>query len=169
MSNHVALLRGINVGGNALPMAALRKLCIKAGFQNVQTYIQSGNVAFESEKPASVIQAELEAALESHLKKPIPVILRTPESLAEVLLKNPFPDAVPSKVGVLFLPGSVTEDIMEGMAIPGREVVVVAGIELYIHYPDGMGRSRLKLPKAVAGGTMRNINTVAKMVEKFGK
>jgi uncharacterized protein (DUF1697 family) len=164
MTKYIAFLRGINVGGVILPMSELKILCENSGFKNVRTYIQSGNVLFESSEPPDVVSGALEKALEGKLKRKIPVILRTAAELLSVCSANPFDDANPSRVGVLFLKSGVSGDLMDGVEIAGREEVVVSGKELYIHYPDGMGRSKLKLPKVVSDGTMRNMNTVTKLV-----
>ena len=76
---------------------------------------------------------------------------------------NPFPEAVPSQVGVLLVTEPVAENVLAEFVIPGREEVVPGRREVYVHYPDGMGRSKLKWPLSLRGGTMRNINTLAKL------
>lgn len=163
MRTYIALLRGINVGGFTFPMEDLRNVCREAGLENVRTYIQSGNVLFESDKNEKSLCTLLEATLETHKDKHIPVIMRTSEDIKTVMDNNPFPNANPSRVGVLFLSKAAPGDLIEQTKIPGREEIAVSGREIYIHYPDGMGRSKLKLPKTVKDGTMRNINTVAKL------
>jgi len=147
-------------------MEELRKLCKKIGFKNVRTYIQSGNVLFESNQSEAELVVELEFALAEKKAWNIPVIIRNRDEFEAVLAANPFQKANPARVGVLFLREPTPPDLMKEIEIPGREQVVVSGRELYIHYPDGMGRSKLKLPKTVAAGTMRNINTVARLVQK---
>jgi uncharacterized protein (DUF1697 family) len=145
-------------------MSELKPLCENSGFKNVRTYIQSGNVLFSSAMPPDVLMGKLEKNLEGKLGRRIPVVLRTVSQLQAVCAANPFPESNPSRVGVLFLKDDPPGDIMEGVEIIGREEVVVSGKELFIHYPDGMGRSKLKLPKSVKDGTMRNMNTVTKLV-----
>lgn len=163
MTRYIALLRGINVGGVILPMAELRTICETAGLKNVRTYIQSGNVLFDSSEEEDALVSLLEARLEAHKTRQIRVVIRTGRELEATLSGNPFPHAPGARVGVLFLPETPPADLLEDLVIPGREEVVASGRELLIHYPDGMGRSKLKLPKAVAAGTMRNMNTVAKL------
>ena len=107
----IAFIRGINVGGaNKLPMADLRQMCEDIGLENVRTYIQSGNVIFESELDAPTVIEQLEVALEEKMGKPILVSIRTADELASVLDANPFPDADPAKVGVMFFKEPVDVD-----------------------------------------------------------
>ena len=78
MPAYVALLRAVNVGGTGkLPMTTLTNLSEKAGFANVQTYIASGNVVFESKKGEAAVKAALESALERYAGKPVSVFVRT--------------------------------------------------------------------------------------------
>jgi uncharacterized protein (DUF1697 family) len=165
MAVFVALLRAVNVGGTGkLPMAELRALCETAGFENVQTYIQSGNVVFTSELGAAKVQQKLERALHESMGKPVGVHLRTPTELEDVLERNPFKRAEPNRLLVLFLDRAVPKDALAGLEIPGREKVEASGREIFIYYPDGMGRSKLKIPLAKVA-TGRNLNTVKKMLE----
>jgi uncharacterized protein (DUF1697 family) len=158
----VALLRAVNVGGTGmLPMKDLSALCLNLGFKNVRTYIQSGNVVFESPLAEAKIHATLEQALEKRMGKKIDVILRSAAELRSILQANPFPDVEPAKVAVVFL--SEAPPKLETIAGPDGEQVRAAKREIYIHYPNGMGRSKLKLPPSVRSGTVRNINTVSKL------
>ncbi len=170
MAIYIALLRGINVGGNTIfPMAELKAICESAGFKNVRTYIQSGNVLFESELTEAQQVKVLEDAIQTSKQRYIPVMIRSSTAMEEVLMRNPFPEAVPAQVGVLFLTNPVPADLFKGVPIPGKEEVMVAGREIYIHFPDGMGRSKLKFPKIKEEGTMRNMNTVSKLVQLVNK
>lgn len=165
MTTFIALLRGINVGGNTMfPMAALKAICVEVGCKNVRTYIQSGNVVLESDLTEAQLIKALEEAIEAKQQKHIPVVIRSIKEMEAVLADNPFPNAVPAQVGVLFLTKAAPKEVFKDVPIPGREEIVVAGREIYIHYPDGMGRSKLKLPKMPEQGTTRNINTVGKLV-----
>jgi uncharacterized protein (DUF1697 family) len=76
---------------------------------------------------------------------------------------NPFPDAVLSQVGVLLVMELMAENILAEFVILGREKVVPGKREVYVHYPDGMGRSKLKWPLSLRSGTMRNITTLSKL------
>jgi uncharacterized protein (DUF1697 family) len=65
---------------------------------------------------------------------------------------------------VVFLHKTASADLLRGLVIPGREEVQAVGREIFVHYPDGMGRSKLKLPPLATQGTARNLNTVGKLV-----
>lgn len=166
----VALLRGINVGGNnILPMTELKALCEEAGFKNVSTYIQSGNVIFESKVAEEKAALKLQKALKSKLENPVSVMIRTIEELETIISNNPFPSANPSQVGVLFLEQIVDKSIVRNFSKMETEEIVSGKREIYIHYPNGMGRSKLKFPKIAENGTVRNINTVKKLAELANK
>ncbi|MBA3853710.1 MAG: hypothetical protein C0503_04790 [Gemmatimonas sp.] len=160
MPTHIALLRAINVGGTGkLPMTELRALCEGLGFANVRTYIQSGNVVFESRLSAKRAQQALEDALEARLGKRHAVLLRSVEELASIETRNPFPDADPKQLLIVLLDAPPPRDALAAVKIPGRERLHLDGRELFIHFPDGMGRSKLKIPLA-GEGTGRNLNTI---------
>lgn len=164
MSVFVALLRAVNVGGTGkLPMSELRALCEDAGFERVTTYIQSGNVVFSSRLPGARVQQKLEAALAAKLGKAVGVHLRTPFELAAIVRRNPFEHAAPNRLLVLFLERAPPRNALAAIEIPGREELRLAGREVFIHYPDGMGRSRLKIPFAKTA-TGRNLNTVVRLL-----
>ena len=166
MNTHVAFLRGINVGGNTMvSMKDLAAICTHIGFDNVRTYLNSGNVIFQSSLPEAELQRILEKALSGKTGKDIGVVIRSPGELERVVKGNPFPEAVPSQVGVLLVTEPVTENVLAEFVIPGREKVELGGREVYVHYPDGMGRSKLKWPPSLRGGTVRNINTLTKLAE----
>ena len=165
MAAFVALLRAVNVGGTGkLAMADLVKLCVKAGFTDVKTYIQSGNVVFDSSASEARVKAALEKSLAAKLGKPVGVLLRSGAELDRILAHNPFKQAAPNRVIVLFLDKAPAADALAGVKAPGGEELVLRGRELYIHYPDGQGVSKLKVPLAQVG-TGRNLNTVAKLAE----
>jgi uncharacterized protein (DUF1697 family) len=164
MTVYVALLRAINVGGTGkLSMNDLATLCTGLGFADVRTYIQSGNVVLSSRKAEGAVRRALETALSEVLGKPADVAVRSGAEMAAVLAANPFPKVLPAKVGVAFLPGLMPQGALKEIVIPGGEEVSIGRREAYIHFPDGMGRSRLKLPKAWGPATVRNINTVARL------
>jgi len=166
MNTHIAFLRGINVGGKTMvSMKDLTEICKHIGFEKVRTYLNSGNVIFQSPLQEAELQEALEKALSGKTGKDIGVVIRSPEDLERIVKGNPFPEAVPSQVGVLLVTEPVAENILAEFVIPGREEVVPGIREVYVHYPDGMGRSKLKWPRSLGGGTMRNINTLAKLAE----
>lgn len=164
MAVFVALLRAVNVGGTGkLVMSELRRLCEDAGFEDVATWIQSGNVVFSSGLPPAKVRQKLETALEKKMGQPVGVHLRTPAALESIVARNPFPAAAPNRVLVLFVDRAPSRDALAGLRIPGREEVELSGREVFVHYPDGVGRSKLKLP--FAGATGRNLNTVRKLLD----
>lgn len=165
MAVFVALLRAINVGGTGkLPMSELRKLCEDAGFKRVTTYIQSGNVVLSTRLGVSKVRQSLETALQEKLGKPTTVHLRTPAELAAIVEQNPFPKAPPNRVLVHFLDGPLPRKALVDVEAPGGEEIVPSGREVYVHYPDGSGRSKLKLPMA-STATARNLNTVKNLLD----
>ncbi len=164
MTVFVALLRAVNVGGSTvLPMQELQALCEGFGWRNVRTYIQSGNVVFDSPEPERTVGVALEQILAERLGRPVGVLIRTGPALRATLEANPYRDARPAQVGVLFLPDHAPAEMLVGLHIPGREQVHAIGREIFVHYPDGIGRSKLRLPPSVANGTMRNLNTVGRL------
>lgn len=165
MPVYVALLRAVNVGGTGtLPMAELKTLCQELGFSDVKTYIQSGNVLFSSDEPEASVQKHLETALAAKMGKSPGVILRSRREMETAAEGSPFPHAKPNYLLVNFLPEAARPDALDELVAPGGEEVQISGREIYIHYPDGSGRSKLKLP-ALKAGTSRNLNTVRKLAE----
>lgn len=165
MQTFIALLRAVNVGGTGkLPMADLRAIAEAEGFTNVRTYIQSGNLVFSSPDQITAAKRKLEKRLEEYAGKPVGAFLRTTHDLQELLTANPFSDKDPSQVGVLFLDRSPPSDILGSVKGKADEQIEPAHKEVYIHFPSGMGRSKLSLP-AMSEGTMRNMNTVNKLVQ----
>jgi uncharacterized protein (DUF1697 family) len=144
-------------------MADLAEMCIDAGFSNVRTYIASGNVVFQSKLSASRARAALEQRLMSYSGKPIGVVIRTAGELAAVLEANPFKNAHPSKAVAIFLDSPPAADALTRAAGRNREEMRLGEREIYVHYADGIGRSKLTIP-AAREGTMRNMNTIAKLV-----
>ncbi len=165
MTAFIALLRAVNVGGTgALPMSELRDLCEALGFKGARTYIQSGNLVLESKGSEAKVKAALEKALAAKMGKPVGVMVRTAAEMAAVLAGNPYPKGKPSHTYVMFLDEAPAEDVLEGVVAPDGEELAVGKREIYVHYANGMGQSKLKVPGAKVG-TARNMNTVAKLVE----
>ncbi|MCK0115915.1 DUF1697 domain-containing protein [Isoptericola sp. S6320L] len=160
----VALLCAVNVGGTGkLPMSDLRAMCERIGFDDVRTYIASGNVLFSTGLDADAARDALEAALDEYAGRPVGVVLRTPAEVARVRDANPFPSAVPSRVGVVFLDAPPDADTAGRARGVSDEEIALGDQEIYVHYPQGMGRSRLHLPGATGRATTRNMNTVTKL------
>ena len=164
MAVFIALLRAVNVGGTSrFPMSELRELCSNCGFAEVTTYIQSGNVVFSSRLAKNDVKLKLASALRVRMGKPVGVHVRTPAELDAIIKRNPFKPAEPSRLLVMFLDRAPQPNVLADLVIPGREEVRLSGREAFVHYPDGMGRSRLKLPFA-KDATGRNLNTVQKLL-----
>jgi uncharacterized protein (DUF1697 family) len=162
------LLRAVNVGGTGkLAMADLKRICIEAGFDQVKTYIASGNVVFESKQKADAVKAALHRRLADHTVKPTEFFIRTAAEMRAVLLANPFGNADGARTYVFFLGSTPARDALASLRHRKDEEIGVGKREIYVYYPSGMGQSKLVIPAASAG-TARNMNTVAKLVELAG-
>jgi uncharacterized protein (DUF1697 family) len=161
----VALLRAVNVGGTGkLPMGDLKEICVSLGFGSVRTYIASGNVVFVSLKSEAAIKAGLERRLETYAGKSVGVLVRTAAEMAQVLADNPFPDAAPNRTMAVFLDRAPPADTLAAVRGRNDEQIGLGRREIYIHYGDGMAKSKLVVPAAKTG-TARNINTVAALAK----
>jgi uncharacterized protein (DUF1697 family) len=164
VTTYIALLRAVNVGGTGkLPMADLKSLCVDAGFDKVQTYIASGNIVFESKETAARVKSALESRLHAYAKKPIDVFVRTAADVRAVLAANPFKKPEPKFVYAFFLGEKPPSDAATNVKHRADEEIHAGKRELYIYYPQGMGKSKLVIPAATRG-TARNMNTIAKLV-----
>jgi uncharacterized protein (DUF1697 family) len=163
MNVFVGLLRAINVGGTGkLPMRELVQLCERAGFKEVQTYIQSGNVLFKTALSEARAQATLERALTTKLGKAASATLRTADELEAALARNPYRSSPPNYVYVMFMSEPFPSDALDALHAPDGETAAVHGREMFVHFPKGMGQSKLKLPFAKQA-TGRNLNTLTKL------
>jgi uncharacterized protein (DUF1697 family) len=161
MASFVALLRAVNVGGTGkLPMSDLKDICEELGFGVVRTYIASGNVVFTSRKSEAAVKAALEKRLEAYAGKPLGVLVRTAAEMAQVLVDNPFPTAAPNRTVAVFLDRAPPADTLAGVRGQRNEQIQLGRREIYIHYGDGMAKSKLVIAAAKTG-TARNMNTVA--------
>jgi uncharacterized protein (DUF1697 family) len=162
----VALLRGVNVGGRSLPMAELRALFFDLGFDDVRSYIQSGNVVFRSSATGAPAAAAIEERLAETAGLDTVVILRTRAQLDKVVAGNPLVKGRDvSKLHVTFLarrPVAATPTADDGLYLPDRFRVV--GNEVYVYCPNGYGRTKLNntfFEKSLGiSATTRNWNTV---------
>ncbi len=165
MTTYAALLRAVNVGGTGkLPMSELRAMCVSIGFSNVRTYIASGNVVFESKLSEKSVKAKLERCLETYAGRPVGVLIRTGVELAAVLANNPFSSAAPNRTVAIFLDAPAPADVLDSVSGQQTEELALGTREIYVHYRDGIARSKLKIP-AAGTGTARNMNTVDKLAE----
>jgi uncharacterized protein (DUF1697 family) len=154
MASHVALLRGINVGGrNKVPMAELREVVTALGHTGVTTYIQSGNVLFTTaDTDTAKLAAALETAIADRFGLWSSVVVLSRDELAEVLAANPYSDEPnPRLVHVVFRNAEPAPEVRERIeaavkaaaAKGSRDTAHSAGRALYLHTPDGFGRSEL--------------------------
>ena len=165
MAAFVALLRAVNVGGTGkLPMRELKAMCEDLGFAAVRTFIASGNVVFTSRKSEAAIKAGLEKQLAAYAGKPVGVLVRSAAEMVQVLADNPFPDAAPNRTMALFLDRAPAADALAGIRGQRDEQVRLGRREIYIHYDQGMGTSKLVIPAAKMG-TARNMNTIATLAK----
>ena len=172
----ICLLRGVNVGGNhQIRMDSLRTLCESFGFKDVRTYVQSGNVVFQtSKRDFAKLSMQIEAGIYKTAGFRPDAILRTTADLQTLVAANPFAcrDAIePSKLGVVFLkaaPGPEARESLRAMKTDPEELRI-GERDLYIYFPNGMGKSRLQM-KSVdkllgTTGSVRNWNTVTSLLK----
>ncbi|MEH7117537.1 DUF1697 domain-containing protein [Neobacillus vireti] len=171
MTIYIGLLRGINVGGhNKIKMADLKNLLEMMGLQKVKTYIQSGNVLFESEDGAEQLCKRIEDELNNTFGFPVPVILRTLEKLQQVIEDCPFAtDSLNEgeSVQVAFLGGEPSKEGIDHMCTYNNELeeCKIIGNEVYFFFRKSIRESKLvtQLPKLRVPSTIRNWKTVVKL------
>jgi uncharacterized protein (DUF1697 family) len=174
MTSFVSLFRGINVGGNnPVRMDDLKELHKSLGLQEVETYIQSGNVVFTSDEVDwTQIQKDIEDGFAQKFGFQVKVMVRTADEFNAMVENNPFqnqPIKESNRVIAMFLAShpisTAREDIQKTYS--GPEEIHIAGQEAYIYYPEGMGRSKLSNTflekKLQTRGTARNWNTVLRL------
>lgn len=168
MPVYVAMLRGVNVGGNSLKMDWLREACGELGFIGVRTYLQSGNVVFSCRLGAATAAKQLKERIDGQTRLPVPVVVRTVREMAAIVAENPFLrrkgiDA--SKLHVTFLerspakPETAKLDKLAGT----RDEYRLAKDEVYLHCPVNYGQTKLSntaIEKVLGPATTRNWNTV---------
>lgn len=172
---YVALLRGINVGGNnMISMADLKKSFFAVGFENVVSYINSGNLAFDTRKTSeSLLIKRIEKAIEKDFGKNVSVMVRGQTDILQVLANNPYEGEYEShkEMHVLFLKSELSADKKQLLAeaVPTGERFSILGREIYCHLPMGVAESYLgrgqfeKMLKVSV--TARNWRTVQKLAE----
>jgi len=166
------MLRGVNVGGKrSLDMARLKGICEAIGLSRVRTYIQSGNVVFESaETNVQALENRIGEKIKKALGLEVAVVIRTKAELGQVVRDCPFAGKDTSKLHVTFLSSEpVVVPLNElAKAKTCQEEFSVSGKEVYLYCPDGYGRTKLsnsffeKKLKVLA--TTRNWNTVNKLL-----
>ena len=174
MARHIVLLRGINLGPrNRIAMPALREALEDAGFEDVRTHLQSGNVVLTSSAAPEGVARKTEKVIEERFGLEIPVVVRSRADLAKVVKRNPLGDVAtePKRYQVSVLgakPPAKLVPELEAVAAPGERVVAV-GREIYAWHPEGVARSKLWAKLAGKGlgvtATARNWTTVEALLE----
>lgn len=170
MMKTIALLRAVNVGGTGkLPMAKLKAMAEELGFKDARTYIASGNLLFDADGLSeAAIKAKLEERLAEYADKPVGVMVRSAAEIAKVVKDNPFAKEPGNRVVAMFLDEAPPESALTDHKNLADERIALGRREIYVHYPEGQGPSRLIIPAAKAG-TARNMNTVIKLAEMAGE
>jgi len=175
MQTYIAILRGINVSGHKIiKMAELREHLSSLGFSNLITYIQTGNIIFQSrEKKNNVLEEMIHQNIKDHYSFDVPVIVRTQKEWKSVVNRVPFNlDKVDiTRVAVTFLKEKPTqipiEEINKFKA--ANDEIVFENKELYLHIPDGFGNSKLTLnvfeKNLKVSATTRNWRTTLRLFE----
>ena len=173
MTTHVALLRAVNVGGRSVKMAELVALFADLGFAGARTYLQSGNVVFDPGRAdRAKVAATIEAGIADRFGFRSEAILRSGAELAKLIARNPFPDMAmddPGHLLVMFLAGAPTREDKAALAVrwEGPETWQLVGSDLFVTYPAGIGKSKLKL-KLKTPVTGRNWNVVTALAAMAG-
>jgi uncharacterized protein (DUF1697 family) len=174
MTRMVALLRAVNVGGRKLPMADFRTQVAELGWENVATYIQSGNLVFDADCSPAEAEAAIEALIRAQYGYEAPAIVRTRDQWAGYPGGNPFPDAARDTPNFLLMlvakerlkPDSA--EVIQARASAGEQVRKV-GETLWIHFPEGSGTSKITpaiMDKAMGStATSRNYRTVCTLLD----
>ena len=164
MTAYVALIRAVNVGGRQLKMADLMRIAEELKLGSPRTYIASGNLVFTSNKSERALKSALEKAVGNHWGVTVDVFVRTAEEMAKAVKANPFGSEPGNRVAAFFLDEPPPADALDAAKGVADERMALAPREIYVHYPSGMGHSKLRIP-AAASGTARNMNTVTKLAE----
>ncbi|CAN7530620.1 DUF1697 domain-containing protein [Rhizobium sp. LjRoot254] len=173
---YIALLRGINVGGKVLKMADLRQAVAGLGFEDVKTYLQSGNMVFRAPKASNAELAErIASAIKAHKAMDVKIMVRSVREWDHVITDNPYLQAEekPKTVHAFILDDQPGKDRIAILRTKdaGSEEWTIVGDALYLHTPEGLGQSvlgniierTLKVPM-----TARNWNTVKALMALAG-
>jgi uncharacterized protein (DUF1697 family) len=171
MPRQIVLLRGVNLGARSrIAMPELREALTDAGFDDVKTYVQSGNVVLSSTASPELVARECARVIEDRFRLDIGVVVRTRAEFARVVKRNPFAEVAtnPKRYQVTFLTAKPDPQVVRAAAAVAPEQVVHIGRELYAWHPDGVGRSKLAAllsgPRLGVTATARNWATVTKLL-----
>jgi len=169
---YAVLLRGINVGGNKkVPMVRLREILTQAGFDDVASYIQSGNIVLSSTMTAPKVEEKVASLITDEFGFDVAVMVRSSADVAKTLADNPYPDGDAAQTAIWFTTTAIPASQREAakQVVPaGRERFMITSKEIYVDFGGRMSDSKLsdqllKLIKVEV--TARNLRTVAKLVE----
>ncbi|QQX78199.1 DUF1697 domain-containing protein [Aequorivita iocasae] len=168
---HIAFLRGINVGGHKkLKMADLKLLFEDLGFENVSTYIQSGNVVF-SAKNVKNLEEKISKEIEKRFGWQVPVLVKSCGGVDKILKACPFKETKKTEAYFMLLAAPPKIELMEAIAnlsYPEEEFVIMPQC-VYMYYKNGAGKAKLNNnfieKKLQVAATTRNYRTLAKLVE----
>jgi uncharacterized protein (DUF1697 family) len=171
MKTYIALLKGINVGGHKkVPMAELRDLLKNAGFQNVQTYIQSGNVIFQSSEKAKELETKIQNLISIQFGFEVSVIIKSNKELQSILDASPFSKEKKEKSYFIMLnriPESNLVEEVDQLQYENEEIVIKKD-GLYFYCSTGFGKTKFNMNtyerKLKVTGTARNYNTMLKLL-----
>lgn len=169
MTKHIALLRGINVGGHRkVPMADLRTLAVEAGYGDVQTYVASGNLILSSDDTTAKIEAALERATAARFGFAVDVVTRTATQWAGYLTANPFAAEGAADPNLVMLclgkhPATDTHLAAVRATAAGSERAERRGDALWLYFADGAARSKMMLGPKAGVWTTRNLRSVQKI------
>ena len=171
MNRMIVLLRGINVSGhNKVPMAELRSALTEAGFDGVATYIQSGNIAVDTDQPADAVTTSVEAILDEQFNVSVPAVAIPQANIAELLESAPFPTDADPAINLIYFPQGAIDiagiEALDPEAHPG-DSITATNAAVYVAYGQGQSKSKLTVDKLerAAGTTLtgRNLRTAAKL------
>src|ERR1700722_16378280 len=178
MTVYVAMLRGVNVGGNSLKMDWLRQACEGLGLQNVRTYVQSGNIVFTSRMSAVKLAQTLKETIDAQTRLQVTGVLRSAADMAKGVAHNPFlqhKGIDVTKLHVTFLGKAPVKSALDRLdALAGtRDQYRLEGAELYLNCPINYGETKLSnaaIEKVLGvGATTRNWKTVTTLHGMAGK
>ena len=179
METYIAILRGINVSGQKkIKMAELREHLAELKYEALQTYIQSGNILFQSQPvEESMFEQEITDKIKEKYGFDVPVMVRTLSDWKRIHAENPFTEVPVEEYNRLFVafldqePKPANEEVLKGMQFETEEFVM-AGREVYYYCRNGAGRAKLSNnlleKKLKVSATSRNFKTVEKLLTLAG-
>ncbi len=163
MTAYVAMVRGVMpVGKGILPAARLKQMGEECGFEQVRTFIATGNLLFASRFGEQAVLRALQQHIDEHFGRPTPTFVRSAAEMGEAVAGNPFGDDKPSRVMAHFIAEPPRQAMIDEARDVAGERLALGPRLIYVSYGEGIGKTKLKLP-SVKLGTARNMNSVAKM------